>query len=420
VESCDADLGAVSQEDPQRTVQTFIDLVQRHEQSFYTFVHNVHSKGQGLFDSLMGWIELFLSYARSGLPQAVDLEFMLPAGGPEREKIMREVDAVAQYHYRLKVAHEEKIRRRFRREAAGEEEAALLDSVMASLSLGDTVLAEGGEMEDEESEEEDDGDDGMEESETSSIRSVEPGAIRVRGQAQLDGSGAGVSPRLGLTGSPMLRPQDGGSPRVGSSTSPGLSPVPPFSEKDRRGSSASNRSSLDKIRNTLRRSPDHDKEKDKEREGESAGVRAGAVAAGGVVGGAEEPQWGGKHKKKHNVHPLHLQHHPPPPHGPHPHSHHHVQHPQHPQTSPQPPLPPPAPHRTTPRTRKNRKDKKVQEMMEHPETKAIAELRPLFVEMVSDELAACQLVLVAAHLPKAWAASTREGGLATSTKKRNT
>lgn len=368
----------MSQEDPQRTVQTFIDLVQRHEQSFYTFVHNVHSKGQGLFDSLMGWIELFLSYARSGLPQAVDLEFMLPAGGPEREKIMREVDAVAQYHYRLKVAHEEKIRRRFRREAAGEEEAALLDSVMASLSLGDTVLAEGGEMEEEESEEEDDGEDGMEESETSSIRSVEPGAIRVRGQAQLDGSG--VSPRLGPTGSPMLRPQDGGSPRVGSSTSPGLSPVPPMSEKDRRGSTASNRSSLDKIRNTLRRSPDHDKEKDKEKEGEAAS--AAAAGGGGGGGGEEPPQWGGKHKKKHNVHPLHLQHHPPPPHGPHPHSHHHVQHPQ---TSPQPP--PPPPHRTTPRTRKNRKDKKVQELMEHPETKAIAELRPLFVEMVSDEFA---------------------------------
>ncbi|WWC60567.1 uncharacterized protein I303_103141 [Kwoniella dejecticola CBS 10117] len=155
----------LSQEDPQRTVQTFIDLVQRHEQSFYSFVHNVHSKGQGLFDSLMGWIELFLTYARTGLPQSIDLEFILPASEEARRAVMKEVDSVAEYHYKLKVAHEEKIRRRFRSAAAGgsgtnpdgvvDEEAALLDSVMASLSIGETAVAEGGEMADEESEEED-------------------------------------------------------------------------------------------------------------------------------------------------------------------------------------------------------------------------------------------------------------------------
>ncbi|WVW80418.1 hypothetical protein I302_102399 [Kwoniella bestiolae CBS 10118] len=152
----------LSQEDPQRTVQTFIDLVQRHEQSFYTFVHNVHSKGQGLFDSLMSWIELFLTYARTGLPQPLDLEIILPASEEERKLVMREVDSVAEYHYKLKIAHEEKIRRRFRSavssstEGVGvDEEAALLDSVMASLSIGETALAEGGEIADEESEEED-------------------------------------------------------------------------------------------------------------------------------------------------------------------------------------------------------------------------------------------------------------------------
>ncbi|WWC68386.1 uncharacterized protein I206_102311 [Kwoniella pini CBS 10737] len=156
----------LSQEDPQRTVQTFIDLVQRHEQSFYSFVHNVHSKGQGLFDSLMGWIELFLTYARTGLPQPIDLEFILPASEDARRAVMKEVDSVAEYHYKLKVAHEEKIRRRFRSAAAGptgvgsdlgevDEEAALLDSIMASLSIGETAVAEGGEMADEESEEED-------------------------------------------------------------------------------------------------------------------------------------------------------------------------------------------------------------------------------------------------------------------------
>ncbi|WWC88154.1 uncharacterized protein L201_003059 [Kwoniella dendrophila CBS 6074] len=166
----------LSQEDPQRTVQTFIDLVQRHEQSFYSFVHNVHSKGQGLFDSLMGWIELFLNYAREGLPQPIDLEIILPASEEERKLVMKEVDSVAEYHYKLKVAHEEKIRRRFTSAAntnnqgggIGEgidEEAALLDSVMQSLSIGETAVAEGGEINDEESEEEDDEYDRQEEEE---------------------------------------------------------------------------------------------------------------------------------------------------------------------------------------------------------------------------------------------------------------
>lgn len=171
----------LSQEDPQRTVQTFIDLVQRHEQAFYTFVHNVHSKGQGLFESLMGWIELFLNYARDGLPAALDLEILLPHGGPERVAIMKEVDDLAQYHYRLKVAHEEKVRKRF---AAGagdqqtQEEAALVDSVLQSLSIGDTIMGSAGEIaveESEESEGEDDDERSDERSDSSSVLSTAGG-----------------------------------------------------------------------------------------------------------------------------------------------------------------------------------------------------------------------------------------------------
>lgn len=163
----------VSQEDPQRTVQTFIDLVQRHEQSFYTFVHNVHSKGKGLFDSLMSWLELFLDYARSGLPSPINLEFILPHSEEERRKVLAEVDAVATYHYQLKVAHEEKIRRRFRAAAADngggggmgdhiDDEAELLNSVMASLNIGETTMDEAGDLADEESEEEAEDEEGDE------------------------------------------------------------------------------------------------------------------------------------------------------------------------------------------------------------------------------------------------------------------
>lgn len=146
--------------------------MQRHEQAFYSFVHNVHAKGQGLFDSLMAWIELFLSYARDGLGEKLDLEILLPMDGPQRQAIMKEVDAVAQYHYKLKVAHEEKIRRRFQANVDQQslEEAALVDSVMASLSIGDTAVNAAGEIAVEESEEESDG-EGDDMSETSSVMS---------------------------------------------------------------------------------------------------------------------------------------------------------------------------------------------------------------------------------------------------------
>lgn len=162
-------------------MQTFIDLVQRHEQAFYTFVHNVHAKGHGLFESLMGWIELFLSYARDGLPQPLDLEILLPMDGPQRAAIMKEVDEIAQYHYKLKVAHEEKVRRRFQSGAGVDqqtlEEAALVDSVMQSLSIGDTIMGTADEVALEESEEEWDGDE-EEQSETSSMMSSKAGSVR--------------------------------------------------------------------------------------------------------------------------------------------------------------------------------------------------------------------------------------------------
>lgn len=145
----------LAQEDPSATVQTFIDLVQRHEQSFYTFVHRVHKKGEGLFDSLMDWVEVFLTFARDGLAHDIDLEFLLPHTGEERLAIMREIDLVAQYHYKLKLAYEEKVRRRFQKEGATDEESALIDSVIAGLNLQNaTVRDDAGEIgADDESEE---------------------------------------------------------------------------------------------------------------------------------------------------------------------------------------------------------------------------------------------------------------------------
>lgn len=213
----------MSQEDPQRTVQTFIDLVQRHEQAFYTFVHNVHTKGQGLFDSLMGWIELFLGYARTGLDTPLDLEILLPMGGPERAAIMAEVDAVAQYHYKLKVAHEEKVRRRFQSgmDQQATEEAQLVDSVMQSLSLGESTVGAAEEVADEESDEDDD--DTYEDSETSSI---------VSGASSLSLNAAPAGHKRTVPPSPLAGGDNGkarahGHRRGGSNGSNDPPPVPP-------------------------------------------------------------------------------------------------------------------------------------------------------------------------------------------------
>ncbi|KAJ7507837.1 hypothetical protein B0H11DRAFT_2314475 [Mycena galericulata] len=158
----------LSQEDPRRTVQAFIDLIERHEQAFYNFVHKVHSKGEGLFDSLMRWIELFLTVVREGLGEPVSLEFLLPHTGQERRDILAEVDKVALYHYKLKVVYEDKLRRRFgkvqansmQNDADAEDEAtkALVDGVAEEISFGELIQGDAvdlaAEETDEDSEEE--------------------------------------------------------------------------------------------------------------------------------------------------------------------------------------------------------------------------------------------------------------------------
>lgn len=125
-------------------VQAFVDLIRRHEQAFYSFVHKVHSKGEGLFSDFIRWIELFLTILRDGLGEGLSIEFLLPYNGEEREKIIAEVDKVVLYHYKLKILYEEKLRRRFGRvqgnSAADAEDAAahdLLDSVTGDLNFGE-------------------------------------------------------------------------------------------------------------------------------------------------------------------------------------------------------------------------------------------------------------------------------------------
>lgn len=153
-------------------MQVFIDLVNRHEQSFYSFVHKVHSKGQGLFDSLMKWIERFLTAIRDGVGafevgakgNKIVLETVLPAGDEERARIMEEVDKMMHWHYLNKIAHEEKLRSRFRRTQKGaetnadaEDEATqiLINGVAREFDFGELVRANADELTAEEGDDDD-------------------------------------------------------------------------------------------------------------------------------------------------------------------------------------------------------------------------------------------------------------------------
>ncbi|GAA5848790.1 hypothetical protein JCM3766R1_005309 [Sporobolomyces carnicolor] len=149
--------------DPQRTVQIFVDLVARHESRFYHFVHQVHSKGEGLFDNLMSWIELFINFVRDGLPSPVSLDFLLPVGGKEREDVLKEVDAIVEYHRKLKLAHHQRMTKRLTRgqESERDVDAAFVSSVMDNLHIGavmddvNDVEAEDASSDEEEEEYED-------------------------------------------------------------------------------------------------------------------------------------------------------------------------------------------------------------------------------------------------------------------------
>ncbi|WAQ89312.1 hypothetical protein PtA15_10A736 [Puccinia triticina] len=113
----------VAVRDAQKIVQTFVDLVARHEGAFYNFVHQVHSKGAGLFDGLMHWIELLVNFVRQGLTNTISLEALLPhPDTPERLALMNEIDEIIEYHRRLKIAHHERMLRRLARD--GPEERA--------------------------------------------------------------------------------------------------------------------------------------------------------------------------------------------------------------------------------------------------------------------------------------------------------
>ncbi|KAK8181921.1 PX domain protein [Phyllosticta capitalensis] len=113
--------------DPNQTVQAFIDLCARHEDNLYKFIHEVHIHDNGLFDSLMGWIEGILEFLRNGPSSGRKLDMnalvagALEAGVIEKTAAIKEINSLIKWQAARKKWHQDKTRQKM---AQGGEEGA--------------------------------------------------------------------------------------------------------------------------------------------------------------------------------------------------------------------------------------------------------------------------------------------------------
>ncbi|KAJ5594060.1 uncharacterized protein N7459_000268 [Penicillium hispanicum] len=112
--------------DPNQTVQAFIDLCARHEDNFYKFIHEVHLHDNGLFQSLMSWIEEILDFLRKG-PQGGKLDMnalfqgAAGAGQIDKDVALAEINALIKWHEDRKRWHLNKTRQKMAAEGTTNE-----------------------------------------------------------------------------------------------------------------------------------------------------------------------------------------------------------------------------------------------------------------------------------------------------------
>lgn len=97
------------------TIQLFIDLVQRHEQNFYEFVHNVHSQeASKVFDELIQYLDKLFTFVAQGIPGKIDIWHSVEKVVSKQElpALEQEIDAICQYRYQQKMYHFERQRRK--------------------------------------------------------------------------------------------------------------------------------------------------------------------------------------------------------------------------------------------------------------------------------------------------------------------
>lgn len=112
--------------DPNQTVQAFIDLCARHEHNFYKFVHEVHIHDNGLFGSLMSWIENILEFLRKGPSGGGKLDInALFQGAVDTKQIdkevgIEEINALVKWQEDRKKWHHDKTRQKMAAEGTGD------------------------------------------------------------------------------------------------------------------------------------------------------------------------------------------------------------------------------------------------------------------------------------------------------------
>lgn len=103
--------------DPNQTVQLFIDLCARHENNFYSFVHEVHIHDNGLFEALMTWLEDILEFLRKG-PAGGKLDMnalfrgAVDVGQVDKEIAIKEINDLVKWHADRKKWHQDKTRQK--------------------------------------------------------------------------------------------------------------------------------------------------------------------------------------------------------------------------------------------------------------------------------------------------------------------
>ncbi|KAJ5692643.1 hypothetical protein N7462_002066 [Penicillium macrosclerotiorum] len=150
--------------DPNQTVQAFIDLCARHEDNFYKFIHEVHIHDNGLFQSLMAWIEEILEFLRKGPAQGGKLDMnalfqgAVGVGQIDKDVAIIEIDALIKWQEDRKRWHLNKTRQKMAAEGtdtvSGSAAFKGSDFGLDEADLEDlTISDEASDSEDENSEE---------------------------------------------------------------------------------------------------------------------------------------------------------------------------------------------------------------------------------------------------------------------------
>ncbi|WEW58590.1 hypothetical protein PRK78_004058 [Emydomyces testavorans] len=152
--------------DPNQTVQAFIDLCFRHEQSFYKFVHEVHVHDNGLFDALMGWLEDILAFLREGPEGTLDMNALFQGAVSvnqiEKDVAIQEINSLVRWHADRKKWHYDKTKQKMAAEGQsmepipGSAKFKSSDFGLNEADLEDLVISdEASEVSDENSEDDD-------------------------------------------------------------------------------------------------------------------------------------------------------------------------------------------------------------------------------------------------------------------------